>query len=372
MKNKKILFVTGTRADYSKLKLLAQVAQENKFFVSFYVTGMHVLNRYGLTKVEVQNDNYDEIDEFINQNPNDKQSHIIGKTICSFTDFLQERSPDLVIVHGDRPEAFACAISAATNYYKLLHVEGGEISGTIDESFRHAISKLASIHCVSSKTAISRLIKMGEDPKNIFNIGSPELALHLKTNIQDIEKVKIRYEIDFKDYGIVIFHPVTSEIDTIGKQSKQLFKILIRSKKNFVLILPNNDPGVDSINQVIEKLPKSRFRILPSMRFEFFSVLMKNCGAFIGNSSTGVREAPFLGVPSLNIGSRQHKRAISKSITNAESNDIERIENFLKKEWQKRYKPSSEFGLGNTKNKFKKLLLSKEIWSKPDQKFFYK
>ena len=91
MKNKKILFVTGTRADYSKLKLLAQVAKENKFFVSFYVTGMHVLNRYGLTKVEVKNDNYDEIDEFINQNPNDKQSHIIGKTICSFTDFLQEK-----------------------------------------------------------------------------------------------------------------------------------------------------------------------------------------------------------------------------------------------------------------------------------------
>jgi len=351
---------------------LAQVAKENNFFVSFYVTGMHVLNSYGLTKVEIHNDNYDEIDEFINQNPNDKQSHIIGKTICSFTDFLQEKSPDLVIVHGDRPEAFACAIASSTNYYKLLHVEGGEISGTIDESFRHAISKLASIHCVSSKTAIIRLVKMGENPKNIFNIGSPELALHLKTNIFDIEKVKNRYEIKFKDYGIVIFHPVTSEVDTIGKQAKQLFKILIQSKKNFVVISPNNDPGVELITSVINKLPKNRFRLLPSMRFEFFSILLKNCGAFIGNSSTGVREAPFLGIPSLNIGSRQYRRAISNSITNSEAKDFQRIESFLTNKWYKRYKPSNEFGLGNTKNKFKKILLSEETWNKPNQKFFYK
>lgn len=369
--NKKILFVTGTRADYSKLKPLAKIAQKNNFYTSFYVTGMHVLSKYGLTKVEVHNDSFNEVDEFINQNPSDKQSHIIGKTICAFTDFLQEKNPNLVVVHGDRPEALACAIAAATNYYKLLHVEGGEISGTIDETFRHAISKLASIHCVSSNQAIRRLIKMGENPKTIFNIGSPELDLHMTTNKDRIEEVKSRYDIKFDDYGIIIFHPVTSETNNIGTQAFELFNTLKESKKKFVVIAPNNDPGCELIIDIIEKLPKKQFRILPSMRFEFFSILMKNCSAFIGNSSTGVREAPFLGIPSLNIGSRQHKRAVSKSITNLEANQRVLIRAFIKDKWGKRFKSSTEFGFGNSESKFKNLLLSKNIWQSPDQKFFY-
>ena len=370
--NKKILFVTGTRADYSKLKLLAKVSQENNFKTSFYVTGMHVLSKYGLTKVEVHRDGYDEVDEFINQNSKDPQSHIIGKTICAFTDFLEEKSPDLVVVHGDRPEAFACAIAAATNYYKLLHVEGGEISGSIDESFRHAISKLASIHCVSSDKAIIRLKNMGEDPKTIFNIGSPELETHLNTDPTKIENVKDRYDINFDEYGIVMFYPVTSEISTIGTQTQNLFKSLERSNKKFVVISPNNDPGVNIINGTIDRLSKKQFRVLPSMRFEFFSILMKNSGAIIGNSSTGVREAPFLGIPSLNIGSRQNERANSNSITNANSEDHYKINKFLSEEWYKRYDKSSEFGSGNTESKFKDLLLSNYIWNVPDQKYFFK
>ena len=158
---KKVLFVTGTRADYGKLKPLAESLQIRDYLVSFWVTGMHVMEDFGLTKHEVYKDNYGATDEFINQKTGDLQSVVIAKTITAFTDYLIEKSPDLVVIHGDRLEALACAIAAGTNYIKVLHVEGGEVSGNIDEIFRHAISKFSNFHCVSSKEAKDRLIRMG-------------------------------------------------------------------------------------------------------------------------------------------------------------------------------------------------------------------
>lgn len=368
---KNILFVTGTRADYGKLKPLAKIAKKNSFKVSFYVTGMHVLERYGLTKLEVHRDGYDQVDEFINQNKNDTQSIIISKTIAAFSDFLLEKKPDLVIVHGDRPEALACAIAATSNYYKLLHVEGGEVSGTIDEVYRHAISKLASAHLVSSKNSKTRLINLGEDPSNIHNIGSPELMLHLETDINSLEEVKRHYGIKFSKYGIVAFHPVTSERETMLIQSQKLFGALNNSNKKFIVILPNNDPGSDEIMSTIDKLSVVNFHVIPSMRFEYFSVLLKNAGAIIGNSSAGVREAPFLGIPSLNYGTRQTNRAKSVSITNVNVDEIEKIQIFLDKNWYSRFEMSCEFGSGDYETEFSNILLSDEFWQPLEQKYFY-
>ena len=136
---------------------------------------MHVVEDFGLTKLEIIRDGYDATDEYINQKKGDLQSVVIAKTITTFTDYLLEKRPNLVIIHGDRLEALACSIAAATNYIKILHVEGGEISGTIDEIFRHAISKFSNVHCVSSMQAKERLIAMGESPESIHDIGSQEL-----------------------------------------------------------------------------------------------------------------------------------------------------------------------------------------------------
>jgi UDP-N-acetylglucosamine 2-epimerase (hydrolysing) len=368
---KKILFVTGTRADYGKLKPLAQSAKKLGHHVSFWITGMHVLEEYGLTKLEIYNDDYDSCDEYINQKSGDTQSTVIAKTIMTFTDYLTEKRPDLIVIHGDRLEALACSIVAATSYVKILHVEGGEVSGTIDEVFRHAISKFSNVHCVSSAEAKSRLIKMGENPSIIYNIGSPELDLHLECDPSKLPQVKDHYDIKFDEYGIVIFHPVTSEVDTMFEQSQQLFKTLLETQKYFVVIKPNNDPGSAKINQIIESLPSSYFHVLPSMRFEYFSILLQNSFALIGNSSAGVREAPFLGVPSLNVGTRQTNRSTCSSITNISAYDRHAIFDFFVNQWGKRHIRDFSFGGGESIHEFSKILQTRSLFEGPTQKVFY-
>lgn len=159
---RKILFVTGTRADYGKLEPLALEAKAAEFDVTFFVTGMHMMAKYGLTKAEVHHGNRFNVVEFINQRDGDPQDTILAKTVMGFSDLLQEMKPDLVVLHGDRVEALACALVCAMNYVPCAHVEGGEVSGTIDEIFRHCNTKLSTIHLVSSEAARQRVLRLGK------------------------------------------------------------------------------------------------------------------------------------------------------------------------------------------------------------------
>jgi UDP-N-acetylglucosamine 2-epimerase (hydrolysing) len=367
---KKLLFVTGTRADFGKLEPLAHAAQKAGFEISFFITGMHMMKRYGETRLEVKRFAGAEFFEFVNQREGDALDFILSKTILGFSDFVHEHRPDLVIIHGDRVEALAASIVCAMRYIPSAHIEGGEVSGTIDESIRHCNTKLCATHFVSSEAARQRVLALGESPDRVYNIGSPELDTHARPSGVTIEEVKSRYAIPFDDYGIVIFHPVTSEVDTIGAQAKSLFACLEASGKHFVVIAPNNDPGTDEIFAVIEALPKERFRLIPSMRFNYFSELMKNASAMIGNSSAGVREAPFLGLPSLDVGTRQNSRGASKSIVSAKATERETLISFLRNAWAQRFSGSTSFGEGNSAHQFVEILQRMKYWSLPAQKNF--
>lgn len=367
---KKLLFVTGTRADFGKLEPLAHAAQQAGFEISFFITGMHMMKRYGETRLEVKRFAGAEFFEFVNQREGDALDFILSKTILGFSDFVHEHRPDLVIIHGDRVEALAASIVCAMRYIRSAHIEGGEVSGTIDESIRHCNTKLCATHFVSSEAARQRVLALGEAPDRVYNIGSPELDTHARPSGVSIDEVKARYAIPFADYGIVIFHPVTSEVDTIGAQAQSLFDCLQASGKNFVVIAPNNDPGTDAIFEVIEALPKERFRLIPSMRFHYFSELMKNASAMIGNSSAGVREAPFLGLPSLDLGTRQSSRGIAGSISNADAMDQLAINRFLNDSWAKKFSGSMGFGVGSASQEFINVLSNSDYWSLSSQKIF--
>ena len=368
--SKRILFVTGTRADFGKLEPLALAARDAGFHVGFFVTGMHMMERYGLTKNEVHRMQGVEVSEYLNQRQDDPQDMVLAKTVIGFSDFIAEQNPDLVVVHGDRVEALACALVCATNYVRCAHIEGGEVSGTIDEVFRHCNTKLAASHFVSSEVAKKRIMAMGEVAETIHVIGSPELDSHAADSGVTINEVRKYYDIPFGDYGIVTFHPVTSEQATIGAQARALFDRLVASNRNFVVILPNNDPGASDILDVIETLPKERFRVIPSMRFAYFSELLKNAAAHIGNSSVGVREAPFLGLPSLDIGSRQNNRSGAASITSCQADDAATIDAFLKENWGKRLPSDTGFGAGVSAQRFVEVLKDETFWSRPLQKEF--
>ena len=371
MAAKKIIFVTGTRADFGKLEPLAVAAAHSGFDVSFFVTGMHMMEAYGTTKIEVHRTPNVSVYEFLNQRPDDPQDTIFAKTMIGFSDFLQEHKPDLVLVHGDRVEAMACALVCATNYVRCAHIEGGEVSGTIDEVFRHCNTKLAYCHFVSSETASKRVQALGEDVDSIYVIGSPELDFHAKPSGITLDDVIERYHIENRDYGICTFHPVTSEADDMRRQAENLFGVLEKSGKYFVVIKPNNDPGSEGIIEVINNLPRDRFRILPSMRFAHFSELMKNAACMIGNSSAGVREAPFVGITSLDIGSRQTNRSFAASIFKAHADERSKIAEFLNTQWGVSYSGQTEFGQGDATEQFISVLKSDDFWSRSFQKRFH-
>ncbi len=365
-----ILFVTGTRADFGKLEPLAVAARDAGFRVGFFVTGMHMLDRYGLTKLEVRRMAGVEVAEFLNQRDSDPQDMIFAKTVIGFSDYVRQAAPDLIVVHGDRVEAMATALVAATNNLRLAHVEGGEVSGTIDEVFRHCNTKLATLHLVSSEAAAARVRAMGEDAASVAVIGSPELDSHARPSGVDLAEVRARYAIPFDDYGIAVFHPVTSEPD-IGDQAAAFFAALEASGRAFVVIHPNNDPGCADILRVIRALPADRFRALPSMRFAYFSELLRNAACLVGNSSAGVREAPFLGLPSLDVGTRQTNRARGPSLHRAPARDAGAISAFLARDWGRRYPRDTQFGQGDAAAAFARLLASEAVWAQPLQKRFH-
>ena len=370
-KKKSLLFLTGTRADFGKLEPLAISAGDAGFDVTFFITGMHMLERYGRTKIEVHRMPGVTTHEFLNQRPGDPQDIILAKTVIGFSDYVTETRPDLVVVHGDRIEALAGALVAATNYIPCAHIEGGEVSGTIDEIYRHCNTKLASHHFVSSEDAKRRAMAMGEPETAIHVIGSPELDFHAGPSGVTLEEVKAHYDIAFDDFGLVTFHPVTSEQASMGAQARALFDTLEASGRNFVVIAPNNDPGSEDIFAVLDHLPVDRFRQFPSMRFNHFSELMKNASCMIGNSSAGVREAPFLGLPSLDIGTRQTNRAQSGSVFSCAADARTTIDAFLKNNWGHHHAPHTGFGEGRAAERFVEILQDSGFWSQGLQKAFH-
>lgn len=365
-----LLFLTGTRADFGKLEPLAAAARDAGHRVTFFVTGMHMMDRYGLTKIEVQRMPGVRVHEFLNQRPGDGQDIVLAKTVVGFSDYITEHKPDLIVIHGDRIEALAGALVAATNYIPSAHIEGGEVSGTIDEVFRHCNTKLATHHFVSSDIAKRRVMALGEPSEAIHVIGSPELDFHAGPSGVTLADVQARYAIPFDEYGIAVFHPVTSEQASMGAQAEALFGALRASGRNFVVIAPNNDPGSDAIFDVLGTLPKDRFRLIPSMRFAHFSELMKHAACMVGNSSAGVREAPFLGIPSLDVGTRQTNRAMAPSVAFAKAGDAASVTAFLAQRWGKRHPPDTGFGMGAAATRFAQTLQDPEFWARGLQKAF--
>lgn len=367
---RQLLFVTGTRADFGKLEPLALAARDAGFGVTFFVTGMHMLDRYGLTKLEVHRVEGVGVHEFLNQRPGDPQDMVLAKTVTGFSDYVTEHRPDLVVVHGDRVEALATALVSATNYIRSAHIEGGEVSGTIDELFRHCNTKLATFHFVSSEAAAKRVMALGEPRESIHVIGSPELDFHSQPSGVTLDEVRARYDIPFADYGVAVFHPVTSEVDGMGAQAKSFFGALDASGRAFVIVAPNNDPGSEAIFDVIGTLPSNRFRVIPSMRFSHFSELLKNAAVMVGNSSAGVREAPFLGIPSLDVGTRQTNRAQAPSVTSVPAGDTGAMLRFLETDWGKSHPRHTAFGEGRAADRFVDVLRSEGFWATPLQKAF--
>lgn len=368
---KKILFLTGTRADFGKLKsLITKVEEHNAFEAHIFVTGMHMLSRYGMTALEVEKAGFKSIYKYINQNAHDSMDAILAKTVQGLSDYTKELMPDMIVVHGDRVEAMAGAIVGALNNILVSHIEGGEVSGTIDELIRHSVTKMSHLHFVSNESASDRLVQLGENKDCIHIIGSPDLDIMNSESLPSFNEAQRNYAIDFDDYGIFMYHPVTTELDRLNEDISQAVDAIIKSGKNYIVIYPNNDHGSEIIiNELLRLKNIPRFKVFPSVRFEYFLTLLKYSKFMIGNSSAGVREAPFYGIPTINIGTRQSNRATAESIENVDSTELD-ILKALTKVSNIRYEAVKEFGSGKSAELFVSAIEQQNLWETPKQKTF--
>ena len=188
---KKILFVTGTRADFGKLKSIIKLTRSKKNFEAFIaITGMHMIREYGSTYTEVEKSFKKNIFKFNNQSIGDSLEIILTKTVEKFSRLVKQIKPDLIVIHGDRVESLACALVGSLNHILTAHIEGGEVSGNIDDSIRHAVTKLCHVHFVGNNRAKLRVINMGERKKSVFKIGSADIDIMLSNHLRTIKEVK--------------------------------------------------------------------------------------------------------------------------------------------------------------------------------------
>lgn len=369
---RKILFLTGTRADFGKIKPLITILDVHKDFeVYLFVTGMHLQWEYGYTLLEIERCEFSNVETFGNYTHENTMDLTLAKTIEGLSSYARKVQPDLIVVHGDRVETLAGAIVGSLNNFLVAHIEGGEISGTVDELIRHSASKLSHIHFVSNEEAQNRLVQMGEIEESIFVIGSPDVDIMFSGKLPSIEEVKKYYEILFEVYAVAIFHPVTTEFKHIKKAVNNFVTALIEDDRNYVVIFPNNDLGSSDILKEYERLRfNPRFRIIPSLRFEYFLTLLKKAKFIIGNSSVGIREAPYYGVPIINIGTRQKNRSLNSEIINVDYSLKGIKKGLLNIEKQKITKENKSFGNGNSAQLFLQSLEQKEIWNLDKQKQF--
>ena len=371
--SRRIVFLTGTRADFGKLKSLIKIVQRSgRYEVHVFATGMHLNPKFGMTVNEIYKSRISNIYEFNNHDNIGLMDRMLAKTIDGFSHFVAEIEPDLIVVHGDRSEALAGAIVGSLNNILVAHVEGGEISGAIDEMIRHSVTKMAHIHLVVNERAKKRLLQLGEQESSIFLLGSPDMDLMNPKKLSGINEVKSYYNIDFEHYALAMYHPVTTELKMIQENIRHFINAILMSGKNYVLIYPNNDTGsMEIINEYKRLDGMSQIKIFPSIRFVFFLSLLRHSEFIIGNSSSGIMEAPYYGVPTVDIGSRQKNRAKLQSIYHC-ANEKETILDGI--DWALSYKGEEiekhYFGEGKSDVTFLQLLDSGCIWKISHQKQF--
>ena len=371
---KKIVFLTGTRADFGKMKPLMSVCDKlDGFELYVYVSGMHLLPQFGSTYREVEKENYRNTTMQPLREFTSRMDINLSRLIADFSEYVKNVKPDMIFVHGDRIDALGGAIVAMLNGILLGHIEGGEVTGTVDESIRHAISKMANLHFVSNEESAIRLRQLGEEENSIFVIGSPDIDIMMSHDLPTLDRVRKKHKIPFENFAILIYHPVVSEVDRLGDDMDEVICALQMSGKNYVVIYPNNDTGSQIILQKYKTLASEpHFCFYPSIPFEDFLVLLRNADFIVGNSSCGVREACVYGVPAIDVGTRQKNRYSPELLANIQHVDPRReaIGEAIRHVDEYRI-TSSYFGTGNSAKQFATIIQDKATWRVDVQKRFF-
>ncbi len=332
----KIVVTTGTRAEFGILRpILNEIIKSKKFELYLIVTGMHLSKKHGMTINEIRKDGF-KIYATIKIFPKDDSlltaSISLGKGIIEFSQIFNKIKPDLNLILGDRGEMFASSIAASQMNIPNVHIHGGDVSGGIDEYNRHAMTKLSNIHFAATKKSKERIIKMGENPKNVFFTGSPSIDEIKLNKITDKKTLEKKYGIKFNgDEILLLYHSVTTQTDQSEKQILLILNTIKKLNKTTIAIFPNSDPGNKIIFKHFNSFAKkhSFFKTYSSIPRNDYLGMLKNCGVLVGNSSSGFIESSYLKTPVVNIGIRQAGREKGKNVLNVDGNSIQSIHNAI-------------------------------------------
>ena len=342
-KKRKICVVITNRAQYGRYKhILTELKNNPRIELQIIVGASALLDKYGSIIEDIEKDGF-HVDIKLTMSVEGGSPISMAKTtglgIIEFSSALENLNPDIVLVRGDRFEVLAAAIAAAYMNIVVAHIEGGDVSGSIDESVRHSITKLAHIHFPTNEEAYNRLIKMGENSENIFLVGSPDIEFIRKIKTTPLENLFDRYggigeSLDLKDkYLVVLQHPVTSEYEEGIKQIEETLHAVEDLDIPTIWIWPNTDAGTEHIAKGIRKFREfnntDNIHFFRNLAPEDYIRLISNCACLVGNSSSGIKEGSHLGIPVVNIGTRQKGRLREHNVVDAVY-DKEEIKNKIK------------------------------------------
>lgn len=384
-KKKKVCIVTGTRAEYGLFyPLLKKIKADGQLELQICVTGMHLSPEFGLTYKEIERDGFaiqEKIEMLLSSDTEVGVTKSMGLAMIGFADAFHRLKPDLLILLGDRFETMAAAIAAFMARIPIAHLYGGELTeGAIDDAIRHAITKMSILHFVSTEVYKRRTVQLGEAPDRVFNVGA--LGIDNIKNLPLLEKNELEKELAFnfgKRNVLVTFHPVTLENCTAGSQFTELLRALDHYKDlKIIFTKPNADPNdrilIKLIDEYVKKKPDKAVSFVSLGPLKYLST-MQYVEAVVGNSSSGIIEAPSLGKPAVNIGDRQKGRIRAASVIDC-SPKKESIIKALAKAFQPEFgrfckTVSNPYGDGDTAEKILRVLKEKTDKIKTLKKTFY-
>ncbi|MDD5530156.1 MAG: UDP-N-acetylglucosamine 2-epimerase [bacterium] len=382
---KKICVITGTRAEYGLFyPLLKNIQTNKKFELQIAVTGMHLSPEFGLTYKDIEKDGFiinEKVEILLSSDTEVGITKSIGLGTIGFADAFYRLKPDLIILLGDRFEAFSAAVSAFITKIPIAHLHGGELTeGLIDEGIRHSITKMSYLHFTSTEEYRKRVIQLGESPDRVFNVGAIGID-----NIKDmnlLSKNGLEKELNFKfdeKTILVTFHPVTLEKNTADAQFKELLKALDYFKKlKIIFTKPNADTSgriiIKLIDEYVKNNVKKSISFVSMGQLKYLSTV-KYVDAVLGNSSSGIIEVPTFGKPTVNIGDRQKGRIKAKSIIDCrpeKSDIIKALEKAFSSQFEEFCKTvKNPYGSGNTTGKILKIIENRIEGISNTKKAFY-
>ena len=321
MYKKKILLITERRADYSRFKpILKIIKKDNSLNYVLVATGLHLLKKHGNTLGEIIKDKFKvsyKLQNFRNNQSDDGNSMVIamGEVLKKVAPIIKKEKPDIILSGFDIGANFALTVAGAHFNIPIAHIQGGEVTGSIDESLRHAMSKFSNYHLVANLDAKKRLIKMGEKKEDIFVVGCPSLDALFNEPIINKKTLEKKFNLDLnKKLIVAIQHPVTSENLSSKNQISQTIQALKALNIQTLFVLPNNDAGY---LQIIKEIKSNNFNWTPTLSLSEYKSILINACALVGNSSSGIHEATSFNVPVINIGTRQNGRLKPLNVINA-------------------------------------------------------